>query len=73
MIIKIVNPNAKIFINEDRTRPQNSEVMKLVCDNSLIRTLTGWQPKYTLEEGLKITIEWMKEHKRFFKTGLYSV
>ena len=73
MIIMIVNPDAKIIINEDRTRPLESEVMKLVCDNSLIRNLTGWQPKYTLEEGLKLTIEWMKDHKKFYKTGLYTV
>jgi NAD dependent epimerase/dehydratase len=73
MIIKIANPNAKIVLNENRVRPEKSEVMKLVCDNSLIQKLTGWQPKYTLEEGLKLTIEWMKDHKKCYKTGLYTV
>lgn len=73
MIVKIVNPDAKILLNEDRVRAQKSEVMKLVCDNSLIRNLTGWEPQYTLEEGLKITIDWMKEHSKKYKSELYTV
>jgi NDP-hexose 4,6-dehydratase len=41
-----------------RHRPAKSEVMRLVCDSTRLRRRTGWQPKHTLQEGLKITIEW---------------
>ncbi|HEU5156681.1 MAG TPA: SDR family NAD(P)-dependent oxidoreductase [Streptosporangiaceae bacterium] len=41
-----------------RHRPAKSEVMRLVCDSAELRRRTGWHPRYTLQEGLKITIEW---------------
>jgi NDP-hexose 4,6-dehydratase len=41
-----------------RHRPAKSEVMRLVCDSTKLRGRTGWQPKHTLQDGLKITIEW---------------
>ena len=72
-IIAITNPMAKIICEKDRIRPEKSEVMKLVCDNTLARELFGWEPKHTLEEGLSITCEWMKEHINAYKPGLYTV
>ncbi|MEK6855130.1 MAG: NAD(P)-dependent oxidoreductase [Nanoarchaeota archaeon] len=36
--------------------------MKFVADNSLLRKLTGWVPKYSLEEGLTETYNTMKEY-----------
>jgi NAD dependent epimerase/dehydratase len=41
-----------------RHRPAKSEVMRLVCDSTKLRRRTGWQPRHTLQDGLKITIEW---------------
>ena len=41
-----------------RRRPAKSEVLRLVCDSTKLRERTGWQPKHTLQDGLKITIEW---------------
>ena len=72
-IINLVNPKAKIVCEQERIRPEKSEVMKLVCDNTLIREITGWQPQYTLEEGLMPTIEWMKQHLNDYKSGVYTV
>ena len=45
-----------------RVRPDNSEVERLMCDNSKARELLGWQPEITLREGLERTIEWFTEH-----------
>jgi len=43
---------------EERMRPEASEVMRLVSDSTRLRTLTGWEPMHTLETGLDATIDW---------------
>jgi NAD dependent epimerase/dehydratase len=73
IIIRQVNPKAKIICEEKRIRPEKSEVMELLCDNTLARDLAGWKPRYTLEEGLSLTINWMKEHIASYKPGTYTV
>lgn len=72
-IIKNINCNVKIECDEERLRPKNSEVNRLWADNSKIKKLTGWQPKYTIDEGLKLTIEWIKNNMQYFKTDIYNV
>lgn len=72
-IIAIANPQAKIVFEKGRVRPDTSEVMNLVCDNSLVREITGWKPRHTLDEGLRITIDWVKEHLPAYKSGVYTV
>ena len=73
VIIEKVNPGAKILPEKKRIRPPRSEVMQLLCDNRLAKELAGWAPAYTLEEGLGLTIEWMKDHIRSYKSGIYTV
>ncbi len=43
---------------EERMRPEASEVMRLVSDSTRLRALTGWEPAHTLETGLDETISW---------------
>lgn len=61
--------NKKISIVQDpsRVRPLKSEVQRLWCDNAKARRLLDWEPQVSLEEGLRETIEWMKENKRLIK------
>lgn len=73
IIIRQVNPKAKILCEEKRVRPDKSEVMELLCDNRCAKELAGWKPEYTLEEGLSLTIDWMKEHIDSYKPGSYTV
>jgi len=73
IIIGNVNPGAKIVCEEKRVRPERSEVMQLLCDNRLAKDLAGWEPAYTLEEGLELTIAWMKDHIHSYKSGIYTV
>lgn len=73
LIIRQVNPDATIICDEERIRPDKSEVMQLLCDNRLAKDLAGWEPQYTLEDGLARTIEWMREHISSYKTGIYTV
>ena len=65
----------EIIINADsqRIRPINSEVERLRCDNSKIRALTSWKPKYTIESGLHETIDWIKDNLSIYKQSLYNI
>jgi NAD dependent epimerase/dehydratase len=73
LIIKKVNPNASIICDNERIRPDKSEVMQLICDNRWAKDLAGWEPQYSLQDGLSLTIDWMKEHISSYKTGHYTV
>lgn len=74
-IINIIDPNAVIKTEEQRLRPDKSEVERLLGNNEVIRELTGWGPKVTLKEGLEITVDWFrnKENRRQYKSGIYNV
>ena len=63
----------RIVEDTDRVRPDKSEVMELICDNSKATQLLEWSPQYTLDEGLAETIEWMKNHINLYKTDNYVV
>ena len=58
MIKKIMRSDVEFVTDPDRLRPANSEVFRLCGDNTLITTLTDWRPRYSLEEGLRKTVEW---------------
>jgi dTDP-glucose 4,6-dehydratase len=58
---------------ETRVRPAGSEVERLVCDNRKARALTGWAPRYSLEQGLRETIAWFIDNLHLYKTHLYNV
>ncbi|WP_010097596.1 NAD-dependent 4,6-dehydratase LegB [Ornithinibacillus scapharcae] len=72
-LIRQINPSAKIICEEERMRPEKSEVNRLLGSNEKIRKLTGWKPKYTLEMGLQETIEWFKNNSEQYKTGIYNI
>lgn len=72
-IIQLTRQDVKIICDEERIRPENSEVNRLWADNTKIKELTDWTPKYTLDEGLKETIEWIKNNIQYFKTDIYNV
>jgi dTDP-glucose 4,6-dehydratase len=73
IIIGKANPKAKIVCEQKRVRPDKSEVMELLCDNRLAGELAGWKPAHSLEDGLDLTIAWMKEHLALYKAGVYTV
>ncbi|MCY6353877.1 NAD-dependent 4,6-dehydratase LegB [Clostridium sp. ZS2-4] len=72
-IIELTNNEVKIICDDERIRPEKSEVNRLWADNTKIKELTDWTPKYTLDEGLKETIEWIKNNIQHFKTDIYNV
>lgn len=72
-IINQINPNAAIRCDEQRLRPEKSEVNRLLGSNEKIKQLTNWQPKYSFEEGIAETIEWFKLHMDQYKADIYNV
>lgn len=57
----------------DRMRPEESEVERLLADNTLAKELLGWVPRISLEEGLKSTIRWVEENHDRFGTDGYVI
>lgn len=72
-LIRQINPNAKIIQNKERLRPENSEVERLLGANDKIKSLTDWKQKYSFEQGLEETIEWMKQNIERYKVDIYNV
>jgi dTDP-glucose 4,6-dehydratase len=72
-LIRQINPKAKIICDEQRLRPENSEVNRLLGSNQKIKSLTGWEPKYSFEQGLSETITFFKSHLNQYKTDIYNI
>lgn len=72
-IAMLMNKEIKITSEDERLRPEKSEVNRLWADNKKIKNLTGWQPSYTLDKGLEETIAWIKDNINYFKTDIYNV
>lgn len=72
-MIRQINPQAQILCEEQRLRPGKSEVNRLLGCNEKIKRLTKWQPQYSLEEGLRQTIQWIEENMQYYKTDIYNI
>lgn len=72
-LIKQINPNAKIVCEEERLRPEKSEVNRLLGSNEKIKKLTDWEPEYTLESGIEETIKFLKKNLGDYKTNVYNI
>lgn len=72
-IISQINPNASVICDEQRLRPKNSEVNRLLGSNEKILKLTNWKPYYSFEQGIRETIQWIKENMRYYKTDIYNI
>lgn len=72
-ILEIMQSTAEVVVEPCRLRPEQSEVMKLICDASVAQSVTGWTTKYSLENGLRETIAWMNENIKRYKPSLYNV
>jgi len=72
-ILEKLNSKANIKKEPQRTRSPNSEVVRLVCDNSKILKNTQWRPKVKIEKGLDMTINWFRKFKDLFKHQIYHI
>ena len=75
LIKEIMSSDVEFITDEQRIRPNKSEVFRLWCDNTKINELTGFKPEYTIRQGLEKTIEWFQrpENLQKYKSGIYNV
>lgn len=73
LILKLMNRDIPIAHEDARVRPENSEVDRLCADNRKGQSILGWTPKYSLEEGLSTTIEWIRENSERYRSGIYVI
>lgn len=73
MLIEKINPSAKIICEEERLRPEKSEVNRLLGSNAKIKELTDWVPKYTFEQGIDETIAFIRDNIGAYKPDIYNV
>ena len=75
LIKELMNSDVKFIVDEERIRPDKSEVYRLWCDNSKINKLTGFKPEVSIEEGLTRTINWLKQSENLskYKSDIYNV
>ena len=79
LIGEVMNTHLDIVTDEQRLRPEGSEVNRLFGDNTRLRELTGWNPSYGgldgFRRGLAHTAEWFSdpENLAFYRPGTYAV
>jgi nucleoside-diphosphate-sugar epimerase len=75
LIKEIMQSDVEFITEQQRIRPEKSEVFRLWCDNSKIHSLTGFEPKYSIKDGLEKTIEWFRNSKNLekYKVNIYNV
>jgi len=75
LIKKLMCSDVEFVFDEKRVRPKKSEVFRLVCDNTLLKGLTGFESKVNIRDGLQRTIDWLclPENIQKYKAGIYNV
>jgi dTDP-glucose 4,6-dehydratase len=72
-LIMQINPEAELVCDQQRLRPEKSEVNRLLGDNRKLKDLTAWQPGYSLQQGLAETIMWFRKNLHYYKTDRYNI
>lgn len=72
-LINQINPRAKVICDEQRLRPEKSEVNRLLGCNKKIQELTAWKPRYSFEQGLAETIEFLRNNMSIYKVDIYNL
>jgi dTDP-glucose 4,6-dehydratase len=72
-IIRLLGRDVEVVAEDDRMRPDGSEVLRLLSDSSLARERLGWEAKVSLEDGLRRTIAWISDNLHHYELGTYQV
>ena len=72
-IFEALGKTPKIISDEQRIRPEKSEVLKLHAANQKAQDIINWQPEVSLKEGLRRTITWIEKHRDLFQPDQYTV
>ena len=72
-VLRLVGRELPISLDEQRLRPPESEVERLVAATAKAESLLGWQPSVGLDEGLRQTVDWLRSSLDAYKPSLYNV
>ena len=72
LLMEICERKVEIITEENRLRPEKSEVNRLLADNRLLRELTGWQSRVPFREGLTQTTDWIQNNLDHFDPARYT-
>lgn len=72
-IARLLGVKVQIGVDEERCRPVASEVQQLLADYKTAQQVLGWQPVVDLDEGIRLTIAWIKNNMDKFRTDTYRV
>jgi NAD dependent epimerase/dehydratase len=74
-LINQIRPSAKIVTDEQRVRPEKSEVERLLGSKEKIQQLTGWKPEWDLNQGLESTVNWFQDPANLaaYKSDIYNI
>lgn len=73
LVIKKVGVGVQVEVDENRLRPQKSEVRRLLSDNSLALKHLGWRPEISFDAGIEKTIDWIKQNLDQYRVGTYEL
>ena len=73
VIVGLMGSSSDVVEDDQRIRPANSEVERLLCGNAKAKDLLGWTPTVDLEEGLRRSIDWFRQHLDRYKADLYNI
>jgi NAD dependent epimerase/dehydratase len=72
-VLGLLERDVPVSLDDDRLRPSDSEVERLVADISKAKALLGWAPEVNLDEGLQRTIDWLTGSLSKYKPTIYNV
>jgi dTDP-glucose 4,6-dehydratase len=74
-VAEIMGVSISVVSEEERIRPEKSEVERLLADSGKAKKMIHWEPLFSLEQGLTETIHWFsqKEHLNIYKTNTYNI
>ncbi len=73
LIVRLTESQAMVEADEQRLRPAKSEVERLLADNTLAKQVLDWSPAVDLEEGLRRTIAWLRDHLERYRPEVYNI
>jgi NAD dependent epimerase/dehydratase len=79
LIAEVMGTSVEVIQQEERERPANSEVERLIACTVKARNLFGWNPEYSghegLKQGLRQTAAWFQDPANLsrYKTSVYNV
>lgn len=73
LIARLAGRPLVVETTAERARPEKSEVERLLANNARARTILGWSPSVSLEEGLERTIVWIQTHLERYRPDVYVI